>query len=65
MSQPKIVSILPSTAEFLRSYLKDFIDSSTTLEGQSCSICGGLKGRHRIEDCFVGLATDLLNELED
>jgi hypothetical protein len=65
MSQPKLVTILPVTAEFLRSYLKDFIEGHTTLGGTSCSICGGSKSRHRIEDCFVGLAQSFLSDLED
>ena len=63
--QAKIIKVTPAAIEFLRSYMKDFVDGHTTLNGQSCSICGGLKGRHRIDDCFVGLAQDFLHELED
>ena len=65
MSQPKLLKIQPATSDFLRSYLKDFIEGHTTIGGTSCSICGGSKSRHRIEDCFVGLAQSFLSDLED
>ena len=65
MRQLKTIQLPLVTVEFLRSYIKDFVDSHTTINGASCSICGGSKGRHRIEDCFVGIAQDFLNELED
>lgn len=54
-----------ATVDFLVAYLSDFIEGHTTMSGQSCSICGGFGGRHRVEDCFVGLAQGLLNDLKD
>lgn len=65
MQKEKTLSLTPATVDFLVAYLSDFIEGHTTPNGQSCAICGGFTGRHRIDNCFVGLAQGLLYDLKD